>query len=604
MKTLEVKHVTKKIKNGRVKTDILKDVNFSCSSGEFISIVGESGSGKSTLLQIIGGLDEQYEGDVFVNGSSLKKMNAKEKSHFHQQIVGFVFQSFYLLEHMSVWENLLLASRQKEKKRLEELLQELDILSLKHQKVATLSGGEKQRVAIARALVNDPSIILADEPTGALDQKNHDLIVSILKKIAQKGKLVLFVTHSKRMEQTADQVLSLIDGRIQNQKQKRIVPYVAPSCKMKRRKSVSFYAKLILAFENVTKKKYRNLLLAFASSIGIMSIVMMLHFNDGFKRMFLENSLKKDWIEVQKEEIFSEEEIKDLCSLKQVTFCQPNYKELLTYQQTLTFEENTILIEYLSTSLEGIEKRNLLGNLPKEGEILINDTIPKSKELLGKKVILHLNIQGKDFTISGLVSGILKTPQKNFIDYFYQVYIPFETLTKKASIKANALSLQGTNHDQLKHILEEKGYTTSLEENVQEQVRQIFDIITYVLLAIAAISLFVALLMIGILIYINVIERKKEIAIFRTLGYRHYDIWQVFYLESWFLSILTFLFASLLTFFLLSLCNSIFPTTILKAKPTIFFLGLCLSLFIYFFATFFPVLYALKIDPIVILKGE
>jgi len=216
---IKIKGLKKSYDNGKIKA--LNGINLEINKGEFVSIIGPSGSGKSTLLNMIGALDRADEGSIQVNGIDL--IEKKDLSQFRSQEIGFVFQLHNLIPNLSVLENVQIplyetpiSSQQMEKKAL-ELLQSVGLGDKIHQKPTKLSGGQRQRVAIARALVNNPSIILADEPTGSLDSKTGDLILNLLKDLHQKENVTLvMVTHEPYVANLADRTITVLDGEIKD----------------------------------------------------------------------------------------------------------------------------------------------------------------------------------------------------------------------------------------------------------------------------------------------------------------------------------------------------------------------------------------------------
>ena len=220
-KELRLINVNKKYKLSNKETfQALYDINVEFEKGELVSIVGESGSGKSTLMNLIGGLDSDYTGQIIVGNEDLSKLQEKELDKYRKNRVGFVFQSFNLISHLSILDNVTLAltlSNVGEKEKIAkatEILKRVGLESQLKKKPNQLSGGQKQRVAIARALINDPEIIIADEPTGALDSGTSMQILEILKEIADSGKLVIMVTHSEKVASISSRVVEISDGRI------------------------------------------------------------------------------------------------------------------------------------------------------------------------------------------------------------------------------------------------------------------------------------------------------------------------------------------------------------------------------------------------------
>ena len=217
---ISVKNVTKKFGRGSNSLLALDDVSFNVEDGEFLVILGQSGSGKSTILNLIGCIESVTNGTIIVDDVDVTKMSAKQLCEYRNKNIGFVFQSFYLEPAYSVTDNILLPltiageKRQIKDAKSKELLEKLNIADKAHAKTSTLSGGQKQRVAIARALVNDPKIILADEPTGNLDSANGAEVIQILQDICKSGKTVIMVTHNEEHANLADHIIRLKDGKI------------------------------------------------------------------------------------------------------------------------------------------------------------------------------------------------------------------------------------------------------------------------------------------------------------------------------------------------------------------------------------------------------
>ena len=302
MAELEIKNVVKEYSLGKMKFRALEDINLSFEKGELVSIMGESGSGKSTLMNLIGGLDSDYQGDILIDGKNLKDFKDKQLDDYRKKKIGFVFQSFNLIPHLSILDNVTIAltlSNVKESVKNEKAIEILTKLGLKEQikkKPTQLSGGQKQRVAIARALINDPDIILADEPTGALDSQTTTQILNLLKEIADdEGKLVIMVTHSEKVASISSRVVEISDGKIVRDEkaenyQKRTTKRqliihkenqeVAQE-KPKKEKHLSFLSALKLSIHNMWASKVKNILMAIGVSISLIALIIMLSFGSG-----------------------------------------------------------------------------------------------------------------------------------------------------------------------------------------------------------------------------------------------------------------------------------------------------------------------------------
>ena len=287
---LQIKNISKTYKTGNLIQKALDNVSLNLRDNEFVAILGPSGSGKTTLLNIIGGLDKYDSGDLVINNISTKHYKDKDWDSYRNHTIGFVFQSYNLIPHQSILSNVELALtisgiNGKEKKQM--ALDALDKVGLKeqaHKKPNQLSGGQMQRVAIARALVNNPSIVLADEPTGALDTKTSIQVMDLLKEVA-KDRLVVMVTHNPELAQEyANRIVKLKDGNIIDDSNPYVIDEVIEAKKEKIGKAhMSFLTALSLSFNNLLSKKGRTILTAFAGSIGIIGIALILSLSTGFQ---------------------------------------------------------------------------------------------------------------------------------------------------------------------------------------------------------------------------------------------------------------------------------------------------------------------------------
>ena len=287
---LELKNITKIYKTGELKQKALDGVSVNFRKSEFASILGPSGSGKTTLLNIIGGLDKYTTGDLVINGISTKKYKDSSWDSYRNHRIGFVFQSYNLISHQTVLQNVVLAltlsgiSKKEGIKRAKQALKDVGLTEHIYKKPNQLSGGQMQRVAIARALVNDPDILLADEPTGALDSETSVQIMNILKKISN-NKLVIMVTHNPDLaKEYSNRIITLKDGKITsdtNPYDTKNIVEEAPSKTSKT--SMSFLTALSLSFNNLMTKKGRTILVSLAGSIGIIGIALILSLSTGFQ---------------------------------------------------------------------------------------------------------------------------------------------------------------------------------------------------------------------------------------------------------------------------------------------------------------------------------
>ena len=287
---LQLNHIKKEYKTGDLVQKALDDVSLNLRDNEFVAILGPSGSGKTTLLNVIGGLDRYDSGDLIINGISTKKYTDRDWDSYRNHTIGFVFQSYNLIPHQPVLGNEALAltisgiSGAERRSRATKALEQVGLGDQLHKHPSEMSGGQMQRVAIARALVNNPDILLADEPTGALDSDTSIQVMELLKEVA-KDRLVVMVTHNPELaEQYATRIVRLRDGVIQSD----TAPFapddsaqVPPVHKNLGHSSMSPLTALALSFNNLLTKKTRTLLTAFAGSIGIIGIALILSLSAG-----------------------------------------------------------------------------------------------------------------------------------------------------------------------------------------------------------------------------------------------------------------------------------------------------------------------------------
>lgn len=287
---LQIKDIHKEYRTENLVQRALDGVSLSLRDNEFVAILGPSGSGKTTLLNIIGGLDRYDSGDLIINGISTKKYKDRDWDSYRNHTIGFVFQSYNLIPHQTVLANVELAltisgvSKSERRRRAKEALEKVGLGAQIHKKPSQMSGGQMQRVAIARALVNDPEILLADEPTGALDSDTSVQVMDLLQEVA-KERLVVMVTHNPELAQLyATRIVTVKDGRILSDTDPFVIDsesMAPPVHKNMGKSSMSFFTALSLSFQNLKTKKARTLLTSFAGSIGIIGIALILSISNG-----------------------------------------------------------------------------------------------------------------------------------------------------------------------------------------------------------------------------------------------------------------------------------------------------------------------------------
>jgi ABC-type lipoprotein export system ATPase subunit len=289
MAFLELQNIRKSYFLGKEEFPVLKGIDLEFELGEFVSILGESGGGKSTLMNIIGGLDREFEGQVTIDGQVLDHKKEKQLDAYRRGTIGYIYQAYNLISHLTVLENVLVSLEmttlsQKEKvARATELLTKVGLQEQIKKHPNQLSGGQKQRVAIARALASDPKVIIADEPTGALDGKNTAEVLEILEDIAKDGKLVIAVTHSQDVANHGTRIVHLADGQIDDDQRLRPAFELPADDTRLADRPLPASASFRNAFKHLTYNFWRNSLIMIGTAIGLFAVMLFTGLGNGVK---------------------------------------------------------------------------------------------------------------------------------------------------------------------------------------------------------------------------------------------------------------------------------------------------------------------------------
>ena len=458
---LELKKINKSYQTGDFIQQALKNVSIEFKKNEFVAILGPSGSGKTTLLNIIGGLDRYDTGDLIINQKSTKDFKDRDWDAYRNNCIGFVFQSYNLIGHIDILQNVEMGmtlsgvSSKERKKRAIEVLTRVGLKDHLHKKPNQLSGGQMQRVAIARALANDPDIILADEPTGALDSKTSVQIMNLIQEIA-KDKLVIMVTHNPELaHEYASRVIEMKDGEVVSDSRKGTSKKEDTEPYTIRKTSMSFLTALHLSLNNIRTKKGRTLLTAFASSIGIIGIALILSLSNGFDRqigIFEQNTLSSLPIVVSRQSVDLTEEtmnqLQDDMSSSEADYPDIDYVIPTETMMDEYTHENKITEEYV----------NYVEKLNPDSVAGISYTYALGLNLLQKvddKVVLlnsqDLGIQSMPHTLSDDATG--------YMDLHYDVLAG-----KFAEEKDEIVLVVDSKNQVSKDILEALGITS--EDNI------------------------------------------------------------------------------------------------------------------------------------------
>ena len=466
---LELKKIKKDYKTGDFIQHALKNIDLSFRENEFVAILGPSGSGKTTLLNIIGGLDRYTTGDLIIDGKSTKKFKDKDWDAYRNHAVGFIFQSYNLISHISVLENTMMGmtlsgvSFRERKRKALELLDKVGLKDHAYKKPNQLSGGQMQRVAIARALANDPKIILADEPTGALDSKTSMQIMELIKEIS-KDKLVIMVTHNKELaENYASRIVNMKDGEIIGDSNPIDNNVKTGNLKITKT-SMSFLTALKLSFENIKTKKGRTILTSFASSIGIIGIALILSLSNGFNievENFEQDSLSQSPIMITNQTVQMDENT--LNELK-----GDNEKEKYPSEK-MVYSKNDISDTIIHTNKITDDYVNYIDKMDM-------DNISGISYLKGTNTIL-LSKNGDDYKFlndnsSSFTSNILPySPSDSLIDKNYDV------LAGKVTDEAGLVLFVDSYNRISSSLLESLGLddSASFEDILNKEIKVIFN---------------------------------------------------------------------------------------------------------------------------------
>lgn len=630
---LKLENIKKEYKISKSnKQIILNDINLELSSGEFVCIYGESGSGKSTLMNIIGGLDNNYDGKVKINDVNIKKLDL---DNYRRDKIGFVFQNFNLISYLTVFENVMLMLdmvklKEKEKiKRTKEALRKVGLIKHSHKKPNELSGGMKQRVALARAIINEPDIILADEPTGALDKKNANKVLNILKNLSLEGKLVIVVTHSNNVKKFANKIITLDGGKIikfDNISDNKIDKKSSESLKRGLNSSIC----IKLGINNIFKNLKRNILIIIASSIGVIGILISLYVGSGVKKYINDeiknnidplsfNITEKGKNELYDIKYYSESEISKIKKIKHVKNIVKNVSYSSAY---IIYKNKKYDLVSLSSYTNMNEKNIKKGNILKDNDIVFSEYLENNIDgnVIDNYVSLYLldtsNLEPKMISDDLKVSGIYKNGKIDLLNNSNYAYVKYETLEKiyndyDMKLKPTELKIEIDNKNNIEYVKKEikkLGYELS---NMQDYTNTIFnylDIATFIISSFSFISLIVSIIMIITIFNINVLERTKEIGIFRAIGFRKKDIKRIFKTEAMLIGILTGITSSYFSIIISKLIKKVtiskFNVNLVNVEFKYIICGLIISIIVCFIGSIYPSNKASKLNIVDALRYE
>ena len=661
MAFLELHQIFKSYFLGNNEFPVLKGIDLSFEKGEFVSILGESGGGKSTLMNIVGGLDREFHGQVEVNGQLLDHRKEKQLDEYRRSTIGHIYQSYNLIPHLTVLDNVLVSldmttlSPAEKKARARQLLTKVGLEDQINKYPKHLSGGQKQRVAIARALASDPQIIIADEPTGALDSKNTQEVLELMDEIAKDGKLVIAVTHSTAVANHGTRIVHMADGKIDHDERLKPAYPIPEDPTMIQTQKLPAHASYEFSFKHLMYNFWRNFLIMIGVAIGLFAVMIFSGLGNGVNGYIkqqvnsvanpqviqvLKNTTGRKMNQQELMETFQnmagnpqaglidQQQVQRVTKMKDVKSVERGFT-LPTYRLEMTGTNKVQSGTGLSTWNANNKADSIKnGHRPGKGEMVIGKQeaaqmmgAKNYRQILGKKMTLTFNwidSKGQPLAINvpikvvGLVDS--STAGGSSVNYT-TIYDALKS--KRADTRPNFLAVRVKNLDQVSTVARQI-------DNIKDNHKRVFGTITvgsmlkrinrYVKLAsdvlsgVAAISLLVSALMIIVTMYMSVSERTKEIGILRALGERKVDIRRLFTSESiligLFAAVLALVITLLATWGINSAFYGLIKYNIIQLTVGNVVFAFVAALIISFLAALLPARRAAQLNPIEALAAE
>jgi len=604
------------------KQEVLKGVNVEFDRGEFVALVGESGCGKSTLINILGGLDTEYTGSVVCKEQFLRDYNEKQMDDYRKKRVGMVFQNYNLITHLTLVENIEIAMKMSDinhkisHSRALDLLKMVGLREYADKFPTQLSGGQQQRIAIARALANNPSIILADEPTGALDKESEEIILSILKKVVESGKLVIVVTHSEVVASHCNRIVRIADGVIVSDEFKYKIKKSGDYEKTIMPKPIKTRDIAKISLNNLKQKSSRSLIVSIGLSLGIAAMVFILNLGSGLtnyvQEVFADN-LQTTQISLTKTSyaIFSST---DIDNIELIEGIEEIYESATILSADYTYTNISSDLNHLSAYYDEYYPTILYGSLSSDlGSVVINETLASSLSddgiisSIGTDIVISYLDVDYTFTITGIYEDLSETyDEPNALIYGTDLEMLYSD-----EISINTIYVNLESVDYINLVLEDLdtlGFNVYQADNSANSVLSYIEIGTKILTGVSAISMVVAAIMIFIVLYISIVERTKEIGILRAIGTRKKDISKMFIFEAGIIGFAGGLFGVVFAFgislFTNTITNISLETTFISYNVSYYVFGILVSFLVSVIAGIAPAVKAADLDPAISLRFE
>jgi len=659
MAFLELKNIHKSYYLGKEEFPVLKGINLKFDLGDFVSILGESGGGKSTLMNIIGGLDREFTGDVLVDGHKLDHKKEKSLDSYRRETIGYIYQAYNLISHLTVLDIVLISldmtelSKKEREQHAKSLLEKVGLKDQINKYPNQLSGGQKQRVAIARALASDPKVIIADEPTGALDAQNTQEVLDILNNIASEGRLVITVTHSQAVADAGTRIVHLADGKIDSDERIMSAYQFKPTTMIQSR-TLPRISSIKTATKHFKYNFWRNSLIILGTSIGLFAVILFSGLGNGISGYITSQITKianPQSVSVTRyvkstddsngqvppaamaggnstSPEFTDKQINQISQLKHIDKTENSYTAA---NVSVKYGNTQANIQSLPNWTSASTNSSIsIGHAPKEGEIIIDEaTVAKKlsknnwKDLIGKTVTVSYSALDKnnkmvDVTMNVKIAGI----GKNSSGATAVSGINTETLMKAleksgVSTQPRTLNLKIDHLDNVKDVTKKinrikdnktRLYTSSSIASMIDQVQTYVNLASILLAAIAGISLIVSALMIIVTMFMSVSARTKEIGILRALGESKQDIQWLFISESVIMGLLSAAFATVIAFVGAAIANTLLKNvadySFIQISITNVVIAFALALIISLLASLLPARRAAKLNPIDALSAD
>lgn len=662
---IEIKNLKKFYELDGVEVKALDNVSVTIEDGEFVVILGRSGCGKSTLLNILGGMDQPTDGHILVDRQDLAKLKSNQLARYRREDIGMIFQKFNLINDMTILENVMIPLKfsgladGEQKKRAQKALEGVGLRDKLKSVPSKLSGGQQQRVAIARALINNPSILLCDEPTGNLDSKTGDEIVELLRSLNKSGHTIVMVTHDDEYTHLADHVIKMLDGKIISEERQKKNKLEKTFEKLET-KNISLLASIKLALKNINRRKFRVFLTSFGISIGAMAILILVSFGAGLQneatkqvkayaqvnQIAVNNSKttganfrggpgvgQTNSFVINQSTPLNDQVISDFKNISNVASVYPSVRlngEMLYSSLTGRLSlQSAPPLDQDQSSIKDLVKYGSYFTSNNENSVVIPYGLAQAlgfdtgQGIIGKTVTLQ-NSPGSQ-TATAIVIGVFDENQKEAV----QTYMPLDTAVSflKATkptelVKANPdlydsvmiISKDNASVTAISQTISAKGYSAHNYADTAAQLNRIFLMLQIGLGIIGAIAMLVACLGIINTMMMSILERTREIGIMKAVGARTRDIQNIFLTEAAFIGLIGGSFGLLLGYPGSKIASIVFNNMLknnggggsiqFSIAPYLALGVLAFSIIVAIIAGFFPARRGANLDPVVALRDE